>query len=78
MTFTVREVITIGGLCVSVGGFFTWTLINTQNITALWKYKQNTDVCITAHNHIEADIKEIKADVKMVVKETRQTNGKGK
>ena len=78
MQFTIREVIMIGGVCVSIGGIFTWTLINTQNITALWKQKQDTNVCFTAHGHIESDIQEIKADVKMVLKETRAANGRKK
>jgi hypothetical protein len=73
--FTIKEVFLIGGACASVGGLGVWTLVNTNNISALWKQKQDTNVCITSHNHIESDISEIKKDLKWLVKVIKENGG---
>lgn len=68
MQFTLREVMTIGSICVSFGGLSVWTYINAKGITALWDKKQDVAVCIPAHTHIEKDLKEIKDDVKTLIR----------
>ena len=68
MIFTLKEVIALGSVCSSFGALGAWTYFNQKNITALWNQKQDTNVCVTAHAHIEDDIKEIKGDVKTLLK----------
>ncbi len=74
MTFTLKEVMSIGGICASIGGLGVWTLVNTKNITSLWDKKQDVKVCDPKHSAIESDISEIKIDVKWL-RNNRENGG---
>ena len=62
-------------LGVSFGGLTVWSLVHMKNIENLWRKKQDRDVCITSHNHIADDIKDIKGDVKEILRDLRKMNG---